>query len=82
MGDAIELFEKHLPFAMALDAEDVWTERLEAFLTAMPEKHGDDAHQYNPVWYQDSRRGWRGISNFGSRSAGHVCGSSAMPADL
>jgi hypothetical protein len=70
MGDAIELFEKHLPFAMALDAEDVWTERLETFLNAIPVKQGDEAHQYNPSWYQDSRRGWRGIGNFGTRSVG------------
>ncbi len=68
MGDAIELFEKHLPFAMALDAEDVWTGRLEAFLSAMPVKQGEDANQYNPSWYQDGRRGWHGIGAFGIRS--------------
>lgn len=70
MVDAIDLFEKHLPYAMALDAEGVWTERLQRQLTSMVTPDGEGPVSYNPVWYQDSRRGWSGIGDFGTRSAG------------
>ncbi|BDW95716.1 hypothetical protein MACH10_14010 [Thalassospira tepidiphila] len=72
MGDAIAFFEKHLPFAMALDAEQVWTERFESFLKSRASTDPNAVQSYDPAWYRDSRRGWHGLGDFGSRSAGRL----------
>ncbi|RED54387.1 DUF2207 domain-containing protein [Aestuariispira insulae] len=52
------LFEKHLPYAMAMDAEDAWTERFSESLA----RSGHDpaaAGSYQPRWYKGDNRPWR-----------------------
>lgn len=45
-----ELFEKYLPYALALDVEQKWAEQFSDVLAAST-KNGD---QYSPVWYSGS----------------------------
>ncbi|MHC8493971.1 DUF2207 domain-containing protein [Thalassospira sp. SM2505] len=71
MGDAIAIFEKHLPFAMALDAEDVWTQRFEDYLRSLPSEADGRNKEYNPAWYRDGR-GWQNIGSFSSSSVGQL----------
>lgn len=71
-NELIELFEAHLPYAMALDVEDVWTSRFEEALMKFERAGKAEAAGYNPTWYSDRERGWRGIGSFGNRSSGHL----------
>ena len=41
------LFEKYLPFALALDVENAWSEQFAEVLA----KAGTGAQPYSPVWY-------------------------------
>ena len=72
-----ELFEKYLPFALALDVENQWGTRFEAVLAAA----GDD-RGYRPDWY--SGRHWHGrrIGDLGSSLGGsfsNAISSAATP---
>ena len=60
-----DVFEAHLPYAMALDAEDAWGERFAQSLA----KSGRDpniARDYRPNWYVGSMAGLAGASSLGS----------------
>jgi uncharacterized membrane protein YgcG len=50
-----ELFEKYLPYALALDVENEWSEKFAAILAAASVT--DDEHSYQPRWYRG--RAWR-----------------------
>ncbi|WP_167590384.1 DUF2207 domain-containing protein [Oceanidesulfovibrio indonesiensis] len=52
-----EVFEKHLPYAMALDVENKWSQRFESQL----ERMGQPSSTYSPHWYHGSG-GMRGLS--------------------
>lgn len=41
-----ELFEKYLPFALALDVENDWSEKFSKVLAQAQTEHG-----YSPIWY-------------------------------
>jgi hypothetical protein len=43
-----ELFERLLPYALALNVEKIWGEKFAAALAAMP--HGDES-DFSPAWY-------------------------------
>ncbi|WP_417816164.1 DUF2207 domain-containing protein [Thalassospira alkalitolerans] len=71
------LFEKHLPYAMALGVEDVWTDKFEASLRKQAANVGPDGDadldgvsRYNPTWYRDTRGDWRGLRSFSAQSVG------------
>lgn len=49
------LFEKYLPYAMALDVETEWGEQFADVLAAAASEQGSQGYQ--PIWYQGSR-GW------------------------
>ncbi len=70
-----ELFEKYLPFALALDVENQWGERFESVLV----QAGRD-RQYRPGWY--SGHGWRhhGIGGLGSSLGGSFSNAIASSA--
>ena len=55
------LFERHLPYAMALDVADAWTEHFEAQIPPEQAEHGS----YRPRWY----RSHRGISRLSSMTS-------------
>ncbi len=46
-----QLFEKFLPFALALGVEQLWAER---FTTIFAKLRGPDDSSYHPVWYNGS----------------------------
>ncbi|MCB0320745.1 MAG: DUF2207 domain-containing protein [Bdellovibrionales bacterium] len=57
-----ELYERHLPFAVALGVEQQWTKRFEADLA----QRGESPDSYHPRWHSGSRS-WNESSMF-SRS--------------
>ncbi|MEH6629480.1 MAG: DUF2207 domain-containing protein [Halopseudomonas aestusnigri] len=61
-----KLFEKHLPYAMALGVEDQWSERLHSYLVSM----NTEPSQYEPDWY----RGNHNSEGFGFGSPNFVSG--------
>jgi len=74
-----ELFEKYLPYAMALDVEVEWGERFAAVLAVAAAGDG----QYSPSWY--SGRNWSSsnlsgfTSTLGSAFSGAISSSSSAP---
>jgi hypothetical protein len=70
-----ELFEKYLPFALALDVENQWGERFESVLA----QAGDD-RQYRPGWYSGHRWNRHGIGDLGSNLGGSFSNAIASSA--
>ncbi|MFA6217587.1 MAG: DUF2207 domain-containing protein [Candidatus Omnitrophota bacterium] len=74
-----ELFEKFLPYALALDVEQLWAERFTQVLNAA----SADGRQYHPAWY--SGTGWmhHGVGGFsdhlGSSFSNAIASSSHAP---
>jgi len=74
-----ELFEKYLPYALALDVENEWSEQFAEVLAQAQV----DGRPYSPSWY--SGRSWdvSGASGFsdalGSTFAGAISSSSSAP---
>jgi uncharacterized membrane protein YgcG len=73
-----ELFEKYLPFALALDVENAWSEQFAEVLAQAQTQHG-----YSPTWY--SGRHWHthgatGLaSSLGSAFSSTISSSSSPP---
>jgi uncharacterized membrane protein YgcG len=73
-----ELFEKYLPFALALDVENAWSEKFAEVLAQAQTQHG-----YSPTWY--SGRHWHthgatGLaSSLGSAFSSTISSSSSPP---
>ena len=73
-----ELFEKFLPYALALDVENNWAEKFNDVLT----KSGQ-AESYSPSWYMG--RSWSSVgssgfaSSLGSSLSGAISSSSTSP---
>ncbi len=70
-----ELFEKYLPYALALDVEQQWSEQFSDILSASAIAAGG----YSPSWY--SGRGWSSITrgDFGSSLSSAISSSSTAP---
>jgi uncharacterized membrane protein YgcG len=74
-----ELFEKYLPYALALDVENTWSEQFAEVLA----QAGTEAQPYTPVWYSGSS--WnrfdsgRFAASLGSSFAGAISSSSMAP---
>lgn len=51
-----ELFEKYLPYAIALDVENEWGEQFNDVLAAASENLNEGG--YRPAWYRGDTRGW------------------------
>jgi len=74
-----ELFERYLPYALALDVEQDWAEQFSDVLAAA----GEGGTRYSPVWY--SGPGWRSMgargftSSLGSSLSGAISSSSTAP---
>lgn len=72
-----ELFEKFLPYAIALEVEHEWAEQFSGVLAAAgtsPDSRG--SHHYRPHWYS-GRSLDRGLSGFGSALGGAFAGAIA-----
>jgi hypothetical protein len=72
-----ELFEKFLPYALALGVEQAWSERFAEVLAAAGQAPGGAGAGYRPRWY--SGRGFheRGVSDFASNLGGSFSGAIA-----
>jgi len=74
-----ELFEKFLPFAIALDVENEWGEKFEAVL----EKARISGDGYSPAWYYGSTAGLLGASvlssSIGSSLTSTISSSATAP---
>ena len=74
-----ELFEKYLPYALALDVENEWSEQFAEVLAQAQE----EGRPYAPVWYHG--RSWDGFSpsrfsnTLGSSFAGAIAAASTAP---
>jgi uncharacterized membrane protein YgcG len=73
------LFEKYLPFALALDVENAWSEQFAEVLA----KAGTETQPYSPVWYSgsswDSFHTSRFSDSLGSSFASAISSSSSPP---
>ena len=72
-----ELFEKFLPYALALGVEQAWSEQFAGVLAAASQAPGRSDTGYRPRWY--SGRGFheRGVSGFASNLGGSFSGAIA-----
>lgn len=74
-----ELFEKYLPYALALDVEHAWAEQFADLF----ERAGKEGYAYSPGWYSGSS--WRRVgmndfvSSLGSSLAGAISSSATPP---
>ncbi|MEJ0028203.1 MAG: DUF2207 domain-containing protein [Rhizomicrobium sp.] len=73
-----EVFEKFLPYAIALDCENQWSRKFEAEAAAAG-MGADNNYGYVPVWYTGSNFGNLGTAGFAS-SIGSSIGSAAASA--
>ena len=74
-----ELFEKYLPYALALDVENEWSEQFAEVLA----KAQVEGQPYAPAWYQGSSWNNLGTSSFsdslGGAFAAAVAASAVAP---
>ena len=74
-----ELFERYLPYALALDVENAWAEQFSEILA----KAGQAETEYSPSWY--SGTSWSGTgpgnfaSSFGNSFSSAIASSSTAP---
>lgn len=74
------LFEKHLPYAMALGVEREWTEKFEAKLAASAHDPSQARSSYQPHWYHSRGSDWTGpgaLTSSLTRSLGGAASSAA-----
>jgi uncharacterized membrane protein YgcG len=73
------LFEKYLPYALALNVENAWSEQFAEVLA----QAGTETQPYHPVWYSgsswDSFHTSRFTDSLGSSFAGAISSSSTAP---
>jgi uncharacterized membrane protein YgcG len=74
-----ELFEKYLPYALALDVENAWSEQFSEVLA----QAGTETQPYTPIWYSGSSWDRFNTSQFsdslGSSFASAISSSSSAP---
>ncbi len=63
-----ELFERYLPYALALDVENRWAERFAGILAKAetPAGGGSGSSTYSPAWYHGTSFGTLGAAAFGA----------------
>jgi uncharacterized membrane protein YgcG len=78
-----EVFEKFLPYAMALGVEKAWAEKFSGVIDRAGQTPGSDSSGYSPVWY--SGPGWNSFgaagfaSSLSSSFSSAISSSSAAP---
>jgi uncharacterized membrane protein YgcG len=76
-----ETYETHLPYALALNVEQQWTEQFSDVLSAASRPGG--AAGYQPSWYSGTTWGSSGVANFagsvGSSLSSAISASSTAP---
>ncbi len=78
-----ELFEKFLPYALALGIEQAWSEQFAGVLAAAAQAPGGAGSGYRPRWYSGRGFHQHGVSGFasslGSSFSGAIAASSTAP---
>ncbi len=78
-----ELFEKFLPYALALGVEQTWSEQFAGVLAAASQAPGGAGAGYHPRWYSGHGFHEHGVSGFasslGSSFSGAIASSSRAP---
>lgn len=69
-----EMFEKFLPYALALDVEQAWAENFSGVLNDA-QTSGQDAAAYSPSWYSGNSWGSLGAGGFVSSLSGSFSGA-------
>lgn len=64
-----QVFEKFLPYALALDVEHAWAEKFSGVLGAASQSPGSNA-AYSPAWYSGSNLNGMGATGFASAMSG------------
>ncbi|MBU1998907.1 MAG: DUF2207 domain-containing protein, partial [Candidatus Omnitrophica bacterium] len=79
-GQSLELFEKYLPYAIALDVEEAWAGRFSEILNKAATA---DVSGYHSVWYMTAGGRGHNLSNLGSSLgqslSGAISSSSVAP---
>lgn len=65
-----ELFEKYLPFALALDVEQAWAQNFSGILEAAGRAPGGSGGGYSPAWYSGPAFTSGGVGDFTSSLGG------------
>ena len=73
-----EMFEKYLPYAIALDSENEWSRKFEA--EAAQAGVAPSQQTYSPRWYSGSSFNRLGTTGFASSLGGAVAGATAAAA--
>lgn len=73
-----EVFEKYLPYAIALDVENQWSRKFEA--EAAQAGVAPEQRNYSPSWYSGSSFNRLGTTGFASSLGGAVAGATAAAA--
>ncbi len=72
-----ELFEKFLPYALALGVEQAWSEQFAEVLAAASQAPGGGGAGYQPRWYSGHGFHEHGVSGFASNLGGSFSGAIA-----
>ena len=70
------VFEKYLPYALAMDVEQAWAEKFSAVLGGAGQTSGSNSGGYSPSWY--SGAGWSTLGAIGFASSLSVSFSGAI----
>jgi uncharacterized membrane protein YgcG len=71
-----ELFEKYLPYALALDVENEWAEQ---FADVLKRARREDGGDYHPGWHSGMSWNTAAVSSFTGGLAGAISASSSPP---
>ncbi|MHA1154054.1 MAG: DUF2207 domain-containing protein [Alphaproteobacteria bacterium] len=72
-----ELFEKFLPYALALGVEQAWSEQFAEVLAVAARSPGQGGAGYQPRWYSGRGFHQHGVSDFASNLGGSFSGAIA-----
>jgi hypothetical protein len=65
-----EVFERYLPFALALDVEQAWAQKFSGILGAAGQTPGTSSSSYSPSWYSGGAWSGLGAAGFASSLSG------------
>ncbi len=72
-----QVFEKFLPYAIALDCENSWSAKFEAEAARAAEASGQHATAYYPIWYSGNSFSRLGAGGFASAIGASVASAAA-----
>ena len=70
-----EVFEKYLPYALALDVEEAWGKKFSTVLGGAAQTPGPVSSGYSPAWYSGADWSTLGAAGFASALSGSFSGA-------